>query len=264
MPTTLFTGCSYTNGHGWELEHDDPNLWINILHSSNFYLQKTNKINLGIAGGSNAEIFYVTVSGILKYQPTYVLVEWTSYPRYNVMLSAETYSAKQSFIANAECFDHKLHDISYTKEYLTNIRDRFISLHHPHQGILEIVKYTNALIELCKTSDTKIFFINGICPWDDDYFKCLKNVLPSEYTKYTQSILNCNTRNDDEIFQLYYNIHSDYQEAGSIQQSHWLNLYNSLRSQLVDSNNDGIHPGKQSNIIYSDFINQALTSKLSS
>ena len=264
MSITLYTGCSYTAGCGWDRERNDPNLWVNILHSSNTHLCNTTKINLGVSGASNAEIFYTTVNGILEHQPKYVFVEWTSYPRYNVLLSLESYQSQQTFIFGAECFDHKLHNISYTKQYLSGIRDRFLSLHHPHQGILQIVEYTNALLKITKLTGTNVFFINGICPWDNNYFDSLDNVLPSQYTEYTQSLLDCETRNDSEIFQLYNKIHSEYQQAGSIQLAHWLNLYQSMRSELIDVNNDGIHPGKQSNIIYSSTISQAFNSKLSS
>lgn len=264
MLTTLFTGCSFTSGAGWDNGVNDTSLWANILHSDNVYLRDTDKINLGITGGSNSEIFYTTVNGILKYRPTYTFVEWTSYPRYNVLLSLELYNARQFFMPNVECDDIGLHDISYTKEYLSNIRDRFLTLHNPHQGILDIVKYVNTLIKLAKTVNTKIFFINGICPWDHGYFNQLTNVLPSDYTNYTQKLLNCKTRNDSEVFQLYNNLHLEYQIAGSIQQDYWLNLYDSMRNQLVDFNSDNIHPGKQSNLIYSKTFNNILTSKLSS
>lgn len=265
MSKTLFTGCSFTGGYGWDLERNDPRLWTNILHTNNVHLQDTEQVNLGITGGSNSEIFYATVSGLLEHCPKYAFVEWSGFPRYRVLLSVETYHAEQLILHHAKCHDHNLNNISYTEKYLSNIRDRFLSLHHPHADILNIVKYTNTLINLAKTTDTQIFFINGICSWDRNYFDVLENVLPSEYTKYTQAILNCSTRDDDESHTLYKKIHNEYQQAGSIKQEYWLNLYDSMRSKRIDIiSEDDHHPGEKSNILYFELFNQALNNKLSS
>ena len=264
MSKTLFTGCSYTAGYGWELERHDPNLWTNILHKNNSFLKNTEQVNLGIPGASNLEIFTETARALVEHQPMYALVEWTSYPRYNVLLSVETYNSHQRFTANTVFFDQKFNDVTYTKKYLGNIRDRFFSLHNPHLDIVNIVKYTNILINLSKLTNTKIFFINGMCHWDNGYFNVLQNVLPNQYTPYTQSILNCDNRDDSEIFKLYDKIHQEYFIEGGIQSQHWLNLYSSMRSKMVDVNPDGVHPGKLSNINFFDLVNQQLHLILSS
>lgn len=264
MSTTVFTGCSYTAGFGWDLERHDDRLWSNILHKNNHFLKNTEQVNLGISGASNSEIFAETTRALMDHRPAYAFVEWTSYPRYRVLLSVETYNAQQHFTPNTVFSDHNLNDISYTKKYLSNIRDRFFSLHHPHLDTVNIIKYTNILINLSKLTNTKIFFINGLCLWDNDYFNVLENVLPSNYTPYTQSILNCNNRDDSEIFKLYSKIHQEYLNEGGIQQQHWLNLYRSMRDNQVDVNSDGIHPGEQSNIKFFDLLDRQLNLKLSS
>lgn len=264
MLTTVFTGCSYTAGFGWDHERHDSRLWTNILHKNNSFLKITDQINLGSSGASNSEIFSTTVKALLDYQPTYALVEWTSYPRYRVLLSVETYESQQHFTPNTVFSDHHLNDISYTKQYLSNIRDRFFSLHHPHLDTVNIVKYTNILLNLSKITNTKIFFINGLCLWDKDYFDFVTDVLPNQYTPYTQSILNCNNRDDSEIFKLYNKIHQEYINEGGIQSQHWVNLYNSMRDNQIDVNSDGLHPGEKSNNNFFDIINQHINHKLSS
>ncbi len=263
MSVTVFTGCSFTAGSGFDLEQNDPLLWANIFHSTNQYLQNTTSVNLGENGGSNEDIFKTSIGALFGYCPKYMFVEYTSYPRYSVLLGLETYNTVQKFTPNGPCMDRKLHDVNYSSGYLENVRDRFFSLHHPHQGILNIVKYTNALINIAKTTGTKIFFINGLCSWDNKYFVVLNNVLPKNYTPYTQKLLNCNTRDDDEVFQIYSKMHSEYQKAGSIQEHCWLNLYNSMRAQKIDENNDG-HPGIASNQNYANTFNQQLNRLLAS
>ena len=34
MQYTLFTGCSYTAGTGFDLLDKDDNLWVNLLHKT--------------------------------------------------------------------------------------------------------------------------------------------------------------------------------------------------------------------------------------
>lgn len=264
MSLTLFAGCSYTKGAGWADEDKDQNLWTNILHSSNQYLKHTTSVNLSQTGISNSKIFKIAVDGLVTYRPQYAFVQWTSYPRYNILLSVETYASTMIMGPGVAVFDYNLHDVTYPRDYLQNINDRFLTLHHPHQGIAEIVEYVNTLIKLAEQIDCKIFFINGICPWDDNYFEKLENTTPSNYTEFTRKCLHTETRSDQEVFQLYEKIHSEYKELGSIQAKHWLNLYQSMYQNLVDVNLDNVHPGKNSNIFYADLFNQQLNHKLSS
>jgi hypothetical protein len=262
MTTSVFVGCSYTEGTGFDLVKEDPGLWVNILHTKHQTLCKTKRINLGRSASSNSEIFLTAVKALFDFEPIAMFVQWSGYPRYRVKLGVETFNADQVFIPNAPCSDCKLHQINYTAEYLEKIRDRFLSLHHPHQGIVDIVEYTNTLIKAADKINTKIFFINGLCSWDKHYFDRLNNVLPSSYTKYTQKILNCESRDDSEIFTVYNMIHKDYQTAGTIQSQFWLNLYDSMRDNRIDTNNDNLHPGIKSNQFYADLFNQQLINKL--
>ena len=262
MAYTLFSGCSYTYGSGFSLEKDDPFLWVNLLHSQNRYLSKTQALNVSDLGRSNDGIFQDTVDSLLKHNVRYALVEWSSMPRYRVSLGLELYHTRVDFIPNSPITDINLNDINYTSTYLNSIRDRFTALANYHYEICNVIKFTNALINLAKLTDTLIFFINGLCPWDENYFVKLHNVLPSDYTDFTKNLLNVYSRNDDEIFKLYDKIHNEYNAVGGIQQEHWLNLYRSMRSQRIDVNNDNQHPGIMSNQNYCNEFNQILNSKL--
>jgi hypothetical protein len=97
-----------------------------------------------------------------------------------------------------------------------------------------------------------------MCLWDQDFFAKKLNCLPDQYTKYTQQLLNSNTRNDEEVFKLYHKMHNNFDNEGTINQSHWLNLYNSMRSQRIDVNQDNIHPGIQSNNLYAEQFSNTL------
>ena len=249
MKKVLFAGCSYTAGVGFALENNDPALWVNLLHQ-NSWLRDHELNNCAQGGRSNAGIFQDAVFHISQGNTDVAFVCWTSVPRYEMDLGAETYETRVIFLPNSEMRDHNLNDIQYNKSYLENIRDRFTTLAHPHHEIANVVCYTNSLIRLCRLTGTQIYFVNAMCPWDQDYFNKLDNVLPSSYTDFTKKILNVETRDDQEVFKIYNRIHNEYDTHGGIQAHQWLNLYNSLHSQRIDFNSDGIHPGSESNQLY--------------
>lgn len=255
---SLFVGCSYTFGEGFAQQSQEPNLWVNLLHSNVKALRCTELVNLGESASSNEKIFYKASRYIAAYQPRFAFVQWTSAPRYNILLGVETYPTNQYFAFDGSACDHNLHSVNYSAKYLQNVKNRFLLLHHPHQNILNIVEYTNSLIELSRLTKTQLFFINGLCAWDRGYFSKLNDSLPSAYTLYTQQILETATRDDEQVYQLYDRIHSDYAKAGTVQESLWLNLYDSFLYHRSDTNDDHIHPGIKSNQFYFEFVKNSL------
>lgn len=262
MSVSIFVGCSMTAGDGFEDLKDSDSLWVNLLAKNISALRQTKIINAGVSGIGNDKIFYNAVKKITEYQPKYAFVQWTGYPRYEFSLGVETYPTRQRFSPVNKVTEYRLHKTFYPENYVKDLKDRFLSLHHPHYGIVQLIEFINTLIKLCTITGTKIFFINGICPWDDGYFVKLDNAMPSSYTHYTQKILNIDSRSDEEIFKLYDKIHSEYQQAGSIQQSYWLNLYKSFLNCKIDTNSDNMHPGVKSNQIYFDFLKESLVNQL--
>ena len=246
MKSTLYVGCSYTHGTGFTDTIDSKHLWVNQLHANPMFTN-TIKINDSAPGRSNSNIFLRAVSNITSHDIQYAFVEWTSVPRLEFSVGLETYSTRQVFIPNLVPHDHVLNDITYTKEYINTVQHRLLTLMHDHYEIVKLVEYSNALVNLCNITDTKLYFINGICPWDTNFFDFLPDVLPNEYTKYTKELINIDNRSDDEIFKLYEKIHSEYQSLGGINDEYWVNLYESMRECRVDVNNDNSHPGIQSN-----------------
>ena len=264
MSYTLFTGCSYTQGNGFDLLSQQPELWVNLLHKKNPYSKKTQLLNVAVGGRSNAGIFQDTVWNLLNKDCKYALVEWTSARRFEFSLGLELYETKTVFGYNFLQRPHQLHDVVYSKDYLENIQNRLVTLINVHLEICNLLYYINIIINLANRTDTKLFFINGICPWDNNYFNKLTNILPNSYTDFTKILLDTDTRDDEQVFELYEKIHNEYLESGGIHPEYWINLYQSMFNTIVDYNNDGIHPGIQSNQHYSDLFNQSINSRLQS
>lgn len=260
MKYTLFAGCSFTAGSGFELEKDEPCLWVNQLHTRIF--SHTAKLNVSLGGRSNAGIFQDTVNSLLSHPVEYAIVAWTNYPRYEIELGFESYVTKQLFAPNSPCHAHNLNDINYSAQYLNSLRDRFTSLAHPCGEITKIIEYVNIIKKLAKNLGTTVFFVNGLAHWDKDFFVKKTNVLPSMYSEYTKKILNIDSRDDSEIFLLYDKMHKNFDQAGGIDPSDWLNLYTSLKQLQIDANLDNRHPGVESNNRYTKILASAINSRL--
>jgi hypothetical protein len=258
MSYTLFSGCSLTAGSGLELGKQDPALWVNQLHQRLF--SHTNLINVSLGGRSNAGIFQDTVSALLTYSVEYAIVQWTGFPRYEIEVGFELYTTSQCFNAGPVTgHGHKLNNISYSTQYLNDIKDRFIALSHDQYEIVQILKYSNSIQQLARLTNTKLAFVNGMCPWDQEFFvKLEKPTLPDQLTNYTQKLLNAVNRDDNEILKLYDKMHQQYQAVGNVNQTAWLNLYESMRQLQFDVNSDGRHPGPKSNSLYAKQFAQAL------
>ena len=268
----LFTGCSLTAGNGWvdlppsdsiRVENkDSPELWVNLCYNKIDCLKNLELLNLGQSGASNTEIFETTVDTITKFGDNidYLFCQWTSMPRYNFNAGFELWSTKESIHGCKKSQDIDLVDISWPRTYVNDLLDRIKVLHHLHWEIIKVVRYTNIINNLASKYKIKnVFFINGHCPWDRDYFVELHNVLPNDYTKFTkEEILNIDHRSDEDIYKLYSLAHKHYQEAGSVNQTQWINLYDSFMASKIDDNFDLLHPGIKSNKIYYSMVSQSL------
>jgi hypothetical protein len=256
MKHTIFTGCSYTAGTGFKEEKNESCLWVNQLYRA--FFSDTVKINAATGGRSNTGIFQDTVKNLIQYPAKYAFVEWTSYPRYEIELGLELYTTRQLFSPNCPCQDHNLNDINYSAEYLNSVRDRMVSLTHPYYGIKQLIEYTNIIQRVATLTNTRVFFINGLLPWDQDFFVRKTVNVPSEYTEYTQKILNVSNRDDEESFALYKLMHDHFDQDINIATLDWLNLYQSQINLRIDINLDGLHPGPKSNDLYYKLFSQRL------
>lgn len=270
MKKLLFSGCSYTAGNGFDQNNplravkDSPHLWTNLFQQSALKYKNMEQVNIGVGGASNTEIFENTVKSLAEYGSDVdtMFCQWTSMPRYNFVAGFELWSTNVSFV-----MDEKItHDINlnngttWTRSYVNDLIDRLRVMHHLHWEILKVVNYTNIIKKLAvKLNINNVFFINGLCPWDENYFVELQNVLPNQYTNFTKKeILNIDSKDDQDIFKLYKLAHRHYQEAGGINENEWINLYNSYNSQQIDFNFDSKHPGIESNKLYVQLIKNRL------
>lgn len=271
----LFTGCSITAGSGWAVSEEGkelltvakqhPKLWVNLCYQNIKKLNNYELINIGQPGASNTEIFENTIDYIAKFgsQIDVLFCQWTSMPRYNFNVGLELWDTSESVdIRRSMIHDIKLSDgIQYSRNYVQDLLTRIRTMHHLHWEILKVVRYASIISTLSKNIGIKnVFHINGICPWDKNYFVELTDASPEQYTNFTKTaILNIDSRDDKDIYTLYQQIHKQYKEAGGINESQWINLYQSFYNEMVDTNFDNLHPGTKSNELFYQIIRSRLT-----
>jgi hypothetical protein len=269
----VFAGCSYTAGSGCrDIESggikyeckDDPNLWVNLCCNNIPDLQNLKLCNIGKVGASNTEIFESVVENIAVHSSDIKVLfcQWTAMPRYNWNIGFELWDTLESLQNDSKNNHNLTNGETYTAEYVNDVKNRLRTMHHLHWEILKVVKYSNLILKLGKKLNiNKIFFINGICPWDNNYFTYLNHVTtkPEDYTEFTKNdILNIKHRDDSDIFKLYNLAHQHYISAGGINPTTWINLYNSFHHNRIDYNFDLNHPGIKSNQIYFQLVKNFL------
>lgn len=252
--TVAFAGCSFTAGTGFESGKQSLDLWTNNI---DFFKDKS-CTNLSIPGASNNEIFLQALEAITTITDLeYLIVCWTNDPRARVSVGFELYDTTATLSGNNRT--HHLNEGTLTKNNLDKIFNNYKKILHPQQAIVNVIKYTNLIKKLAHNT-TKVIFVNSLCNWDDQFFnKKTGNFLPSDLTSFTQNwILNVDNRDDEEIFKLYNLQHKQYEEAGGIDPTDWVNLYSSFLVLQKDYNNDQLHPGVESNKIYAKIVNEYL------
>lgn len=255
----LFSGCSLTAGTGLTFEKNDPGLWVHLL-SKNMW-PDAQIGNVAQAGFSNESIFLETAHCLINNNYDIAIVAWSSIRRINFDVGFELYST-HTMLNSAR--DHRIvNQKTVTGKELSDLGDKLNKIRNDHWDILKLVKYINYLIYIQKSKNKKIYFINTISDWPHNFFKQIDFEKPNELDEYTKDILSTDFRDDNEIKKLYQKMHSSYDHYGSIQENHWLNLYEPLFMMKVDDASlVDKHPGYLSNKIFSDFLRNKLQNVL--
>lgn len=265
----IFTGCSFTAGTGWVKTDpkisrrtpckEYPGLWVNLCHYQIPQLWKLSLVNFSLSGSSNAEIFEQTTRaiGIFSSNIDTIFCQWTSMPRYKFDAGLELWDTAEGIQPSMRGkTDIKVAGDTWSRGYVDDLLDRLLAMHHLHREIVKIVEYSKILQNLAQQLNIKLYFINGLCPWDQDYFINVCNeagteITTEQFTSFTKkTILQSDSRSNEDNIKLYKKIHSQYKNGGGIDPSQWVNLYDSMFDNIIDVNYDNRHPGIKSNQLY--------------
>jgi hypothetical protein len=260
----VYAGCSFTAGTGFDetdLGRDCkefPDLWVNLCSENIKLFKNLVPVNVAYAGASNSDIFEQVIKAFGDYSNIeYVICAWTSIPRINkIHVGFELYDTTAFWNKELTNRTHYLNGHTLTDSYIQNCLNRYVTLLHIHYEIVDLLRYVNMIKNIAK--DIKIININGLCPWDNDFFvRKVDNFYPSDLSKFTQKeILNCKNRDDEEIYKLYTLQHDNYDATGGVDPDSWVNLYDSFLKLKLDLNFDNSHPGIKSNQLYYNLVKQ--------
>jgi len=252
----LASGCSFTKGHGLDLEHNDPKLWVNQI--ANKLNSKVH--NIAEHGYNNQTIFLETLNQLTHNDYDLAIVAWSVLPRWNFHLGFELYTTHSHLSGHAINTNQK----NFSAKWQSDLKNKLLEGHNDHWHLLELVKYVNILINVqTKLKNQKIVFVNTYGYWADNFFTKKNIALPSDLSDYEQELLNVETRDDEEIFALYNLMHEQYSESGGIQEKYWLNLYNSFgKLKIDDASEIDKHPGYASQNIFVDQLWPILEEKI--
>lgn len=247
----LIVGCSYTKGHGLDLETNDPKLWANRLLEH--IAPECQITNLAVTGKNNHWIFTESCTELMRNDYDIVLVGWTDQSRLNFTIGLEKY-ATDTMLKDTDININP--GVTISGKTLSKIGNELRKLQNDHWALLDLVKYVNILYDAQVKCRNKILIcVNSLLHIPNNYFVEQEFTKPSELSQFQQYMLNAETRDDQEVNELYRLTHQHYRHYGGIRPEVWLNLYQSLRSMTVDtvSPTDG-HPGYLSQEVFVKYL----------
>lgn len=238
-----FNGCSYTDGMGFP--DDQKNLFVfDRLLEKKFCFNRT---NIAVGGSSNYEIFMRSADAIMSDTFDCVVTQWSALHRLTLYPGP---NIRFGFNINREFKYRHIHIDSSEKQKLI---DTVLMLNGDYNNIIDLVKFTNILKTIAQINGTRLVFVNGLVPWKKDLITPLSDDLNSSLSEYTKSILDFKHRNDNEVIELFQELQKF---AKQIDQSLWVNLFDSWHQNVSDVGPVGHHPGIKSNQWMADKLSE--------
>jgi len=251
----LVGGASVSAGAGLAQGSNDSKLWVNQLVAGKFNTADVD--NISVIGDDNRQVFIDVAAKLLAGNYTNAIVCWQTADRVNVNFGLETYPTRVCLTEPHKSTDaiNLVGGAQVSTKQINQCKDTFLRFRNLHWYFKDLVGYTSILNSIAARTNTKIQFVNVDQPWSKDYFVKRDWQVPSELDSVTQEVLQSEYRSDSEVRELYNLIHEDYQQAGTICHSSWLNLYEPLKSLQVDYASDtDKHPGYKSQDAFTNFL----------
>jgi hypothetical protein len=230
--TACFNGCSFTWGAGFSSVDQDQYVYDRLV--SKYF--NFNRANIAIKGSSNYTIFMRSAETILSLAYDIIFVQWSALNRIWLSPGPDAY-----FFVNDNTYpDYRYRDLYISKSEKSMLNNFLLLLNHDYQNIHDLIDYCNILNSMSVSTKTKIVHINGIVPWTDDLSKPLFNNLEQSLSKYTKDILDFDSRDDEEIIKYFNRLQSKF---NTLDQSNWVNIFESFKDNSVDQGPKGHHPG---------------------
>jgi hypothetical protein len=246
MPTeikTCFNGCSFTYGEGFDLTDRDLYVYDRILAKKYNWASD----NIAVPGSDNHNIFLRSAESIQSQKYNIVFTQWSALNRFWLSPGPETYY----FINDVQYSDYTYRDLYINPSDKKKLNELLLLLNHDYQNIINLTNYCNILEQLAQANNTRVVFINGLIPWQEDLIQTLGSDIELGLSPYSKSILDFNTRRDDEIIKYFLKLQ---QKISTLNKNSWVNMFNSFQTNICDHAPAGHHPGVKSHKWMADKI----------
>lgn len=230
-----FTGCSLTVGEGFPEDQRDQFIY-NCLVSKHFDFDK---VNFSQPGASNYKIFMQAGPAVVSKEFDIVFVQWPVFSRMWISPGPDIHL----YLSDPKITDFRYRDLYVSSSELTKFKNMVRLLNHDYQNIHDMINYCKFLDTMAKQTKTKIVYINGGLPWTDDLCNPLTDDLSSCLSAYSKNLLDFDNCNDTEIVTYFSKLQEKFK---NIDQSKWVNLFDSFVENSVDLGPEGHHPGIKS------------------
>lgn len=238
-----FNGCSFTVGEGFPPDLRDQYIYDRLISKTfNFSWH-----NIAKGGSSNYLIFLRSASSIISKQYDIVFNQWSALNRLWLFPGPDTeYSinSERFIFSTGKQENYKYRDICLSNKEKTNLDNILLCLNQDYQNIIDLIDYCIILDQLAKYNSVKIVHINGLVPWTQELNTYQESKdLKSQLSSYTQSILDFDHRDDNEIIKFFKKLQDKFCE---LDQTAWVNIFDSFHKNTIDKGPEGHHPGVQS------------------
>jgi hypothetical protein len=233
--TLLVTGCSFSSGWGFR---NPMQTWSQMLA----HKLGVNLINLAQTADSNHDIFL----SILKARTTSAdikLVQWTALNR--ITVSPSPVNPKIVLSHNNTYLAQSLPGVD--AQEISNFVRLLTLLNQDWKHFFDLID----MIEILQQQEN-IYFINGMLPWDQDFWYVDWNIPLQTKNRFLEFLLQVDEFDDKMLEQLLNKVKSS---CDRVDQTKWINLTNSWQSCKLDSVSEAdTHPGPLSQAYYADQI----------
>jgi hypothetical protein len=234
----LVAGCSFSSG--WGVDRS----WVDILGET--YDVKS----VAVTGSSNFDIFIQALKNINESYDL-VLIQFTALNRITVspspINSNIVITSYDSFLSEAIP--------SISKAEIKGFIKVLSMLNQDWKHYFNLIDMINIL-----QKNDNILFINGLLPWDENFFILDDNFLITTYSKFANSLLQPTEFDDNVLKELLTKV---IEVRNTIDTTRWVNLYNNWNNSKIDvvSNTDQ-HPGPRSQELFADQVQNTITKYL--
>ena len=227
-----FNGCSFTFGEGFSQTERDRYTYDRLVAAQ----LRCDQDNISLPGSSNYLCFMRSCRAIISQKYDLVITQWTALNRIWVFPGPDT----GYFTNDVKHPDYRYRDLYLSEKEKKKFNETLLIMNHDYRNIMDLVDYCAVLGSLADHYNVKLIHINGLVPWQRDLLNRSIDNLEKDLSDYTKQILDFANRQDHEVLSFFLDLQNKFLE---LDQTKWINLFESWQNNLLDFASDGSHPG---------------------